>query len=51
VPNRPPIRKMMKPRQNLRMGDPQDRAFDGEDYAWAAANVTGLSPRLAAGEP
>jgi hypothetical protein len=51
VPNRPPIRKMMKPRQNLRMGTLSDRAFDGEEYAQAAANVTPLNPHLAAGGP
>jgi hypothetical protein len=28
-----------------------DRAFDGEEYAQAAVNVTPLNPRLAAGEP
>jgi len=28
-----------------------DRAFDGEEYALAAVDVTALSPRLAAGGP
>src|SRR5215468_1877079 len=48
VPNTPPNKKMTKPRQNLRMGILSDRAFDEEEYARAAADVTGS---IRAGQP